>query len=322
MFNKTKIRFQNPNFRRKLKTARGYKRSIKKIPSSKLGIFLAFLHLDGLFAKITIFFVLLATVYILFAPNFLTIKHIEILGANKAAKVEIENSIKNFFSSKPFWPQGNLLLLSKNDLSQYLISKSQQTSKVLKIDKDFPSKLIIEIEERFDKFLLKNSQSRYVISNDGLITKQLNLEGLSAATTSSALIDINLKEEKKFLEKQRASDVSYFENLNQILNKAQSELQNPIAEIELESFEHPDFEARTQSGFFIKFDVNSDLQKTFWQLKLLLKEVGEARINGVKYIDMRIKDRGYVCYKDAKCAEANPISTASSTAVHESSITK
>lgn len=316
MFDKTKIRFQNPNFRRQLQQARGYKRSIKKIPSSNLGIFLAFLHLDGLFAKITVFFVLLAAAYILFAPNFLAIKHIEILGVNKTAKVEIENSIKKFFPSKPFWPQGNLLLLSKNDLAQYLVSKSQQTSKVLKIDKDFPSKLIIEIEERFDKFLLKNAQSQYLISNDGLITKQLNLEGLSAAAASySALIDINLNEERKFFEKQRASDAGYFENLNEILRRTEVELQKPIVAIALENFERLDFEARAEGGVVIKFDINSDLQKIFEQLALLLKDIGEAKIKEVKYIDMRIKDRGYVCYKEAKCAQENSIPTASSTPV-------
>lgn len=316
-----KIKYQNPQFRRKLQAARGYRRQIKQIPSSKLGIFLAFLRLDSAMAKIFLFITLVLLIYLVYAPNFLTIKNIYIQGANGEAAESIKQSVNDYLSSRSFLPQSNLLLISKKGLADYLISKNPLVKKIISVKKDFPSSLNVEIDERFDKFLLKNVQRIYIISNDGLITKQISLDGLNAtATADSALIGINSNEDKIYLEGQRVGDAGYFENLSEIVNKAQSELQNPITGIILENFERPDLEARTQSGFVIKFDINSDLQKTFWQLKLLLKEVGEARMNGVKYIDIRIKDRGYICYKDAPCAREQTIQTASSTPADASSI--
>lgn len=316
-----KIKYQNPQFKRKLQAARGYRRQIKQIPSSKLGIFLAFLRLDSAMAKIFLFISLVLLIYLVYAPNLFTIKNIYIKGAYGEAAESIKQSINDYLSSRSFLPQNNLLLISKKGLTDYLISKNLLIKKIISIKKDFPSSLNVEIDERFDKFLLKNARGIYAISNDGLITRQMNLDGLNATPTAdSVLIGINSNEDKIYLEGQRVSDSSYFENLNEILNKAQSELQNPITGIILENFERPDLEVRTQSGFVIKFDTNSDLQKTFWRLKLLLKEVGEARINGVKYIDIRIKDRGYICYKDAPCAREQTIQTASSTPADASSI--
>ena len=310
-----KIRYQNPNFKNKLRDARGYKREYKKIPEGRMGFFLSYLHLDSLLGKVIAFLLLLATAYVLFAPNFLTIKKIEVPNVSETARVEIKNSAKAFLASKPFWPQSNLLLLSKNGLAGYLVSKNRQTSKVVKIEKDFPSTLIIQINERFDAFLLKTPSATYIVSNDGQITRQLSFEDFNSTTSPySTLIGLNLAEDRAFYEMQAVSDSAYFEAVDEILSRMRGEFQNPITAMNVESFERSDFEAKTQKGYIIKFDANSDLAKIFTQLNLLLKEVGDSRISGVKYIDMRIKDRGYVCYKDAACAqEASVINIATST---------
>ena len=102
-------------------------------------------------------------------------------------------------------------------------------------------------------------------------------------------------------------------NLNEILYKSEHFLQNSATEIQIETLEHPDLQIITRFGFTIKFDINSDLNKVFEQLKLLQKEIGEARINGIKYIDMRVKDKGYVCYKDALCSQETTAPKATST---------
>lgn len=311
-----KIRFQNPDFRRKLQQARGYKRSIKKIPATKMGIFLASLGLTGVIAKVATFLALLLLIYLIYAPNFLTVAKVEIRGADGTVKKSILKTIADYSGSKALWPQSNLLLLSKKNLAGYLSQKNLWVNQVIKIEKHFPSSLIVEIERRYDKFLLKSGSGIYVVANDGLVSKQLTLEDLTAASsTLSALVAVNLREEKTFYEKQRLADAGYFDSLNEILNRAQNDLQNPLAGVELENFENPNMAAKTAAGFIIKFDVNSDLAKIFSQLKLLLKDIGESRISGVKYIDMRIKNRGYVCYKDAACARETAviIETATST---------
>jgi len=72
-------------------------------------------------------------------------------------------------------------------------------------------------------------------------------------------------------------------------------------------------EVKTEKGFIIKLDIYSDLEKTLSQLKLLLKEIGEGRMEGLKYIDARLLDKAYVCYKDAKCAQETIITVPNAT---------
>lgn len=309
MPNKTKIRFQNPNFRRKLQEARDYKRYYKKIPETKMGIFLAFLHLDSIFGKTIAFMIFLLFIYFIYAPNFLTVKRVEISGADANAKPTVEADIKEYFKSSRFWPQSNLLLLSKKNLSIYLISKNKAVTQVAYIGKDFPSNLSVKIEQRYDKFLLKNPNGAYVLSNDGFVDKQLALENLSSTNTPySGLIPILSEKDEQLYQGQRPQDEEYFKNLNQILSLSEKDGRK-ITAIEIESFEHANVSANFFEGYQIKFDVNSDLPKIFSQLRLLLKQAGEGRISGVKYIDMRVKDRGYVCYKEALCAQEAPVGT-------------
>lgn len=302
MFNK--IKYQNQNFRQKLKQARGYKRPYKKIPETKVEFFLSMFHLDTFLGKTVAVIVFLALIYIIYIPNFLRIKTVEILGISEVNKPLILKSIEEYFSLNPFIPKRNFLFFSKRGLKNFLAEKNTLVEKVLEINKDFPNKIVIQISERYNKFILQNTNSSYIVSNDGLIVKQLSSEDLNNLSTSTlqSLLTLNIKQNNAFYENQKATNDDFFENLNQILNKANSELQNPITQISIENFEHPNFEVKTKKNYTIKFDINSDIQKTFEHLALLLKDIGEDRINGVKYIDMRIKDRGYVCYKDALCA--------------------
>ncbi|MBI3231764.1 MAG: hypothetical protein HYZ51_01645 [Candidatus Doudnabacteria bacterium] len=312
MPDKTKIRYQNPSFRRKLQQARGYKRPAKKIPQSKMGIFLAKLGLGSYSSKFCAGLLLIVFVYIIFVPNFLNIKTIKIIGLETRAQENALVAVGNYLSSKPFWPQKNLLLLSIKDLSRSLTAKNFGISKVIQIKKVYPSALELYLSERYDKFLLKNLSGVYIVSNDGLIVRQLGLEDsarINPSSTISSLVTINLSQNQIYYEKQAVSDAKYFENLNEFLSLAKNQINNPILKISLQSFDRPDIEAITSAGYIIKFDINSDASKVFSQLKLLLKETGEAGVSGIKYMDMRIKDRGYICYKDAACANASPAAT-------------
>lgn len=299
-----KIKYQNPHFRQKLQQARSYRREIKKIPSGFVEFFLAFLHLNTFLGKTAAGIGLLLIIYIVYAPNFLTIKTIEIHGSAEPVQATVLKSINEYLISNPLRPQRNFLLLSKNGLANFLTTKNYYVEKVLKIEKKFPDKIIVEIEERYDKFLLKTPENVYVLTDDGLVSRELKNETADPPTTSppTNLIPLSVKENRAFTKTQAAADAAYFEHLNRIINGINQSLATQVTEIRLENFARSDLEVETQKGFVVKFNITSDLDKVFKQLKPLLRDVGEARISAIKYIDMRIKDRGYVCFKDAACA--------------------
>ena len=87
-----------------------------------------------------------------------------------------------------------------------------------------------------------------------------------------------------------------------------TQLDSETKSIALENPESPEVEIKTQYGWSWYFDINSDMDKTVYQAALLLKDIGQARIHSIKYIDMRINDKGFVCYLDAECArEPQPV---------------
>jgi hypothetical protein len=48
--------------------------------------------------------------------------------------------------------------------------------------------------------------------------------------------------------------------------------------------------------------LDDRLGEALEQLALLLTNIGEQK-NNLEYIDMRIKDRGFVCYKSSPCVK-------------------
>ena len=305
MLEKNKVRFQNPNFRQKLQQARGYRRPVRKIPETRLGIFLDHLGLNKLIVKILFFVLVLSLTYLIFAPNFLTIKKIEISGLNNETQTLALESVQTYLKSNPFWPRSNLFLLSPEKLQKHLLSGNKKIEGVEKIAKQYPSTLKINLKQRYDRFLLKNTRGElYTLSNDGIITRQLSQADFEQASSSlSTLVVFEILSDKVYYENQRVAPEDYFKNLDEFLGRAKNDVQLTIKKLSANNIETYLLETLTAEEFVVKFDLNSELAKTFEQLKLLLKDIGGARISSIKYIDMRIKDRGYICYKDAPCAQ-------------------
>ena len=321
MIDKNKIKFQNPNFRKKLEDARGYRRAPKKIPQGKWGIFSAAVGLGSLRSKIYLALAIVFVLYFAYFPNFLFVKNLQISGLSEEGKIQAEKNTRDFLAKRWPVPQGNLLLLSKQKLADYLLKKNFGISQIVSIEKDFPSTLHIILSERFDKFLLQTPKSAYVAANDGKTVRQLNAtEVLATDSPFSSLIPISLETETVFYENQSAFEASYIRNLNLLLDLLRGTLNSETQRVYIESPESPEIKIKNQYGWTWFFDINSDLNKTVAQAALLLKDIGQARIHSIKYIDMRIKDRGFVCYIDAACANVQSAQLKEATTTVESNI--
>jgi hypothetical protein len=64
-----------------------------------------------------------------------------------------------------------------------------------------------------------------------------------------------------------------------------------------------DLFVETAAGFQVFFDLKRPAQSQVKNLKLLLdQEIDPATLGGLSYIDLRLPDIAYYCYKDAPCA--------------------
>lgn len=305
MFNKNKrktnykIRFQNLNFKRRLEQQRSYKRSPRALPQTAWGIFLVKIGLGSWVSMFGVLLIFLLLIYIVFVPNVFFIKQVRITGADGQNLASIETSINSFLNKKIPWQQKNLLLLSKNNLNNYLIKNNQKVLKVNKITKDFPSTLILDIDVRLDKFAIQTSASFFSVSNDGLVTSVV--EPNASGTLPSNLILIKLNKAESLTVGHAALPEKNADFILKLQYQMPGLLRFETDYYQLTNLQSPDLIVHFKNDFKILFDLNSDFNKSFGRLKLLFSQFSDADIKNLQYVDMRFEDRGYVCAKDAPC---------------------
>lgn len=306
-----KIRFQKSGFRKNLEEARNYKRQTKKIPETSLGIFLNTIGLGSVWTKITFVLIFGFVTYLVFFPNWFTIKTVIYVSQTEQAKNEVKNSVDEFFKNKIPYPKNNWLLLSKRTLTNYILKQNLISLKNVTIKKSFPNKLVLNIETREPKLLLENSGTFYLLGDDGFV-----MESSNSTNTNSSLLKIILREDEElrvkdyFVYTRDSLDLFYFFN---------DALKNPLLQMSLKSIKIPELTVNTQSGYNAIFNLNNDTQAALKQLQLLLSHLEPNQKATLKYIDLTTKDKAFVCYLNTPCAQELqiPISNASTTPTSE-----
>lgn len=175
-----RVRFRNKQFNQRLKTARTYKRPIRPPAESAYENFLVSIGLGSKWKRYLLVVVLAGLIYLVYFPNFLSIKKIEILGTDDNGTQIIEKQVEQYFQSTKIWnPQKNLVLLSKSELQQELKGLANVDS-VISIKKSFKSQtLTISVLSKYSKFLVSVNDSHQVLDiyNDGTYKSVSGVQG-------------------------------------------------------------------------------------------------------------------------------------------------
>lgn len=169
-------RFLQRRFARRLQLARKYKRPVRPRPSGSFGPkLLISLGLGGRRSRAAVILGILILAYLVYVPNFLYVKTLNITGGSREAQESVRNSVNQYFNEHKisFWPQRNLVLLNKAALAVYLQAHNREIQKLDSVQKDFFGNLSIKFSPRFAKYLLLTSGSAFQISNDGVVLKSL-----------------------------------------------------------------------------------------------------------------------------------------------------
>lgn len=224
--------------------------------------------------------------YILFFSPFFRLKEIEILGNEKVQSQDLRIIIEQkifkkliFFSSKSiFWL--DFQIPEKEILDNY-----PQIATV-SFKKRFPSKIIVEIEERKKIGIFYQETTPYLINKEGVIFEEA--EALNSNfIVKSERTNFNLGD--KVIEK---------ENLEKIL-KIQKTLE--VLEIDIEYFFLPSpkrLDVKTSEGWQIYFSLIEDLDWQITKLKLALENKIPPEKRGIlEYIDVRFGNMVYPKYQ-------------------------
>lgn len=259
--------------------------------------------LSSTLSKTLTILALCLVVYIVYIPNFLFVKNITLSGLNENQLGSVKNTTAEFLNKHLPWPQKNLLLLSKNKLTDFLLQNNQNILSVEKIEKDFPNGLKIYILPRVDRFAANTPNGIFTIANDGLIKNQL-AENLNASTTlPNGLILIKLNTKETIFAGKNAFPKSTAEFLTQAYAQLPKIIKSPVESFELSQAPDYDITALTSSGLKIYLDLKSDLPKILQRLDLVFSQISEPEKNNLSYIDMRFTEKSFVCQKNQPCAK-------------------
>lgn len=189
-----KIRFQNRQFNQKLQEARTFKRTAKPIPEGNFELFLRRIGLGSRWAQIFVALIALGVAYLIYAPNFLTVKNIKIEGLSESDQSLVQSAVQDKLNNTPFYnPQHNLLFLSKDRVKEAVMTVSGIDT-IEKITKSFGQKTVtIVAHPKHERFLVRSANSVYDVYNDGTLKGQAGVnrdDWVNIQNPSMAKIDL------------------------------------------------------------------------------------------------------------------------------------
>ncbi|MFA5990769.1 MAG: hypothetical protein WC794_00790 [Candidatus Doudnabacteria bacterium] len=307
MFNSNKkkldsrVRFQNQGFQKQLDKQRNYKRGKRTFPQTDWGVFLSKIGLSSIKTRLFVLTILFLLVYLVYIPNFLFIKIIQINGIAQPKRAEVQKVVESYLSQKLPWPQKNLILLSTTGLENYVLKNNQSILKIDKITKSYFNTLIINVTPRQDTFVIESKNGSFGVANDGLITKIIYTDSSATTTLPSALVLIKLTSDESLYVGQHVLSSETASSLKQFFDQFPEIIKTPVSYFEINSLNEADITAITKNKFQIKFNIKTDPLELIRRLKLLVSQFSDTEIASLEYIDMRYEDRGYVCHKNQPC---------------------
>lgn len=308
-----KYRYQNKNFKSQITKARGYKRSAKKIPTTNQEIFFAKIGLDNWPTKLALVFSVAALIYLTYIPNFVYIKDIKVSGLKIEGREKITNQIKSYLTRKSFWPRKNLVLLNTGNLKNFLEKENFDVQKVEIIDKNYPNTLEVILSPRYPKFYTFDGFKTFVISNDGII-----IEEAENINSTSSLTKINFEVQKDWVTGQTAISSENLNLINKALRNLPTNFGIKIAAFHLTEEKNQDLNIDTQNGYLLKLDLRTSFEDSYRYLQALFSRLNSSNISQLAYIDLRVPERAYICFKNTACSRPSEIVAGSSTSTEES----
>jgi len=280
------------------------------------------------FSKIIIFIFLLVFIYIVYyffySPNF-KITDIEIRGRENISEYALRNIIEEQFDKSRFliFNQSNILMFNKR-LARKNIKNSYVLDKLV-IEKEYPHKLYIEIEEKVSTVVWVSQRDSiehyYYLDLNGVVLGEIPISEIERLYAKEK---INIKEGEDLIKISKDEQIEEKEEEQQtilplIYDQSNSEvkIKEPVLESGVINFiidlyqEFPEdfseiniknfatlkpnttqIHLITEGGYEIYFESAKDLEFQLHNLKIVLEDKIQDT-SKIQYIDLRFNDRVY-----------------------------
>lgn len=215
--------------------------------------------------------------FFLFSQIF-QIQEINITGAQKVSKDEMMAQITRILPRNMlFFKTDNIFLANISQSKEFVLQTFPQVKEVV-FDRDFPSKLKIEIKEKEGRAVWCSNEC-YLMDEDGVIFEK--------SSASSSLIQIQIQEVPEQIDLgQVIIQKSLLSSVLKLKTFVKEKTGLEIEKAALVSNERANL--KTQEGWEIYFNLKEDLQWQATKLTLVLeKEITPEKRSVLEYIDLR-----------------------------------
>ena len=204
-------------------------------------------------------------------------------------------------------PKNHILFLNKENVQKTIQKDQPQIKEITLFKRIFPNKLEFSVVRREPKYVWQSRDKYFLLDQEGVVFQELF--NYDPAVYSETVISDQTGFKVNFGEDLGVSQTLDF--IEKIKNDwAQVVPQTPYIGFAVPGRRSPDIFVRTGYGFQVYFDLERSATAQLENLNLVLsQEINQATFSGLSYVDLRLSNVAYYCYRDAPCAPEYSTST-------------
>jgi len=245
--------------------------------------------------------------YFLFFSEWLQIQRIVIEGNKNTDKKLILDSVEPYLHKKvlAIFPSNNFFWVREGSIENEAKSNFRRISEV-KIKKEFPNTLILQIEEKKAVLLFCNEKGCLWVDEDGASYNQSSYSEAVADSTDVVIVEDSSHSD--LVVGQGITDSVYVSFANDLWRGFPEKTGKELLKLSTPIPSAREIRAETKEGWMIYFDVDSGIERSMNLLSEVLGQIkekeGEEKAKCLDYIDLRVRDRVFYKLKDNCGGEA------------------
>ena len=238
---------------------------------------------------IFLFLLVFAFFYLFCFYDLFQIKEINILGNEKIRTIDLLKIVDSSSENEIFsYPTKSMFLVDVPFVVNEIYEKFPQADKV-NLKREFPSVLILQIEERIPAAIFSQNDQDFFIDKKGIVFEKI--DKINSFKIKKQGADYDLELASKVINEELLSQII---NINNIIER---DLDIKLREFLIISEERLDI--KTEEGWSIRLDPQRDLDWQLTKLKTnLIQEIPAESRESLEYIDVRFGNFAPYKYKD------------------------
>lgn len=289
-------RFGSYEFRTKIREAANYKRAFTIGRHNWYERFLAKIGLASKTMRTAAVLILIIIIYYLFFSSKLAISKIEISGNSQIPSEQIQAALESATNSRfLFVKKNNFFLMSEGRVSKALISKIPKI-KTVATERIWPDTIKISVKEHVPGFVIKSNGKLFLIDDEGIVVSPVD------SPENMLVVEDQLTESFATGEILHNTKLAAF--VLSMNKQWSTKISSPISLVKFPGKESSEVQFVTKDGWSALFDTSKSAAEVLNDLAVVLnKQIAvKDRIN-LAYVDLRLENRAYYCFRAAPCAQ-------------------